>query len=224
MKKISIIIISDTHNKHKQLGILPDADVIIHCGDFTSIGREHEIRNFFKWFSNLNQYKHKIIIAGNHDMMFESNGMHARSLVPPNVIYLQDNFINIEGYNFYGTPVQKIFGNWAFNKTDESLEKYYKEIPENTDILITHNPPYMVGDYVPFSKSNQGSISLFNEIVNRVKPILSCYGHIHEGRGVKVIDGITFINASNLDDNYDCVYKPTLIEINETGDVNIMDF
>jgi predicted phosphodiesterase len=41
---MKICIISDTHNKHKHLGALPDADMIIHCGDFTSVGKEHEVR------------------------------------------------------------------------------------------------------------------------------------------------------------------------------------
>jgi len=46
--KLKIVIISDTHNKHKQIKSedLPVADVIIHCGDFTSMGYSHEIRNF----------------------------------------------------------------------------------------------------------------------------------------------------------------------------------
>lgn len=68
-----ICVISDTHSKHKHLGKLPDADVIIHCGDMTSVGKEHEIRNFFKWFSKLDQFKHKICIAGNHDWLFETS-------------------------------------------------------------------------------------------------------------------------------------------------------
>ena len=71
---MKICIISDTHNKHKYLE-LPDADIIIHCGDFTSMGKEHEIKNFMKWFSELKQYQHKLIIAGNHDWLFETNGL-----------------------------------------------------------------------------------------------------------------------------------------------------
>ena len=62
MKKLSIVIISDTHGRHKYLNELPKADIIIHCGDFTSVGYEHEIQNFMKWYSDLTQYKHKIIM------------------------------------------------------------------------------------------------------------------------------------------------------------------
>ena len=50
---MKLCIISDTHNYHKRLAKLPDADVIIHAGDFTSMGHSHEIVNFMLWFSKL---------------------------------------------------------------------------------------------------------------------------------------------------------------------------
>lgn len=220
---MKLCIISDTHNKHKHLGKLPDADVIIHCGDMTSIGKEHEIRNFFKWFSNLDQYKYKICIAGNHDWLFETSSSWARSLVPSNVIYLEDSGVEIDGLNFYGTPVQKIFCNWAFNRPEEKLEQYYAAIPDNTNILITHNPPYGIGDLVSFHGSNEGSPSLRREVVERIKPLVSAFGHIHEGRGIYTIDDITFINSSNLDDNYDCKFNPIVIEIDINRNVLIVN-
>ena len=222
MKKLSLCIISDTHNKHKHIGELPDADVIIHCGDFTSLGKEHEIRNFFKWYYKLNQFKYKIIIAGNHDMMFEENGSFARSLVPSNVIYLEDNSIIIEGIKIYGTPVQKKFGNWAFNKTDEQLVKYYSEIPSDTDVLVTHNPPYGIFDWSVYDNINTGSSSLLTEITERIKPIISVFGHIHSGHGIQSIDNTMFINASNLNEEYIYQYKPIYVEIDENNSVNVL--
>ncbi len=219
---MKICIISDTHNKHKHLGKLPDADMIIHCGDMTSVGREHEIRNFFKWFSDLDQFKYKICIAGNHDWLFERNSTLAKSLVPDNVIYLEDNGIEIEGLNFYGTPVQKIFYNWAFNRPEEKLAQYYAAIPDDTDVLITHNPPYHIGDFVPSARSNEGSPSLYKEVTERIKPAIHAMGHVHEGRGIYIKNNITFINASNLDDNYDCVFNPIIVEINENRNVQIV--
>ena len=67
---MKLCIISDTHNKHKRLPPLPEADVIIHAGDFTSVGHSHEIVNFMQWYSKL-PYKYKIVIAGNHDWLFD---------------------------------------------------------------------------------------------------------------------------------------------------------
>ena len=74
---MKICIISDTHGKHKHLARLPEGDVIIHCGDMTTMGHGHEIREFMKWYSGLNQYSHRICCAGNHDRML--NVVHQRS-------------------------------------------------------------------------------------------------------------------------------------------------
>ena len=212
-KKLSICIISDTHNKHKHLGKLPDADCIIHCGDFTSVGKEHEVRDFFKWYTKLEQYKYKLIISGNHDWLFERNGILARSLVPKNIIYLEDSGVEIEGINFWGTPVSKPFNNWAFNRPEEKLAQHWAAVPDNTDVLITHTPPYLILDYVERSKSHEGSPSLYKEVVERIKPKIHCFGNIHERYGIKIIEETTFINASNLDGEYMCVNDPILIEI-----------
>lgn len=71
MKRITHI--SDTHNKHKQLdGKLPGGDLLIHSGDISSLGRPREVESFIKWFNEIDNYTHKIFIAGNHDMSFDS--------------------------------------------------------------------------------------------------------------------------------------------------------
>ena len=210
---MKICIISDTHTKHEELNNdLLDANMIIHCGDFSSRGNEFEIINFMKWYSALDQYKYKLIIAGNHDWMFETNGQLAKSLVPDNVIYLEDSGIEIEGFNFYGTPVSKPFFDWAFNKPEEKLKEHWEAIPDNTDVLITHSPPLNILDLV---NNNEGSPTLYHEVFNRLKNNLklNVFGHIHEGYGEKEIEGIKFINASVLNRNYKYTNKPIVYEI-----------
>lgn len=210
---MKLCIISDTHNKHKRLAKLPEANVIIHCGDFTSMGHSHEIVEFMKWFSKLEQFEHKIIIAGNHDWLFETNGILAREKVPENVIYLEDCEVIIEGIKFYGTPVQLPFCNWAFNRPEEKLKQHWEAIPDDTDVLITHQPPFGIFDWSVYDNKHTGSPSLYFEVVERIKPKVHCFGHIHSGYGVKIIENTTFINGSNLDEDYMCVYDPIIIEI-----------
>jgi Icc-related predicted phosphoesterase len=210
---MKICIISDTHNKHKRLGRLPDADVIIHCGDFTSMGYEHEIRDFMKWYSNLNQYSYRICCAGNHDMLFERNGILAKSLVPKNVHYLEDSGVELDGINFYGSPVQPPFLNWAFMRPEARLELHWKAIPDDTDVLITHCPPLTIMDFVPWEDAHKGSPSLYWEVVERIKPKIHCFGHIHNGYGVKVIENTTFINAALCDAHNIIINQPIFIEI-----------
>ena len=73
MKKITFI--SDTHQKHRQLtNDLIGGDMIIHAGDIMTSGYyETEVKDFCEWFSSLNNYEHKIFIAGNHDRLAENN-------------------------------------------------------------------------------------------------------------------------------------------------------
>ncbi len=208
-----ICAISDTHNKHKYLTkSLPNADVIIHAGDFTSMSYSHEVVNFMKWFSNL-PYKHKIIIAGNHELLFEMHGIFAREKIPSNVIYLEDSGVEIDGIKFWGSPVQPIYKNWAFNRPEEKLALHWAAIPDDTDVLITHCPPHSIFDWSVYDKIHTGSPSLYKEVVERIKPKAHVFGHIHSGYGMKRIENTLFINASNLNDDYECVNDPIVFEI-----------
>lgn len=209
---MKLCIISDTHMKHKFVDLKTcEADVIVHCGDITGNGGSGAITMFLDWFAGLDQFKHKIFIAGNHDWLFEKNNVLARELVPDNVIYLEDEEVIIDGIKFYGTPVQKIFCNWAFNRHESRLAQHWMMIPDDVDVLITHSPPYGIRDYV--SDGCQGSPSLYKEVVERIRPKIHAFGHIHEGYGIKEMDGIKFINASNLDGHYNCINDPFVIKI-----------
>jgi len=65
-------IISDTHTRHRELN-LPGGDVLIHAGDFMSSGYGlDDAVDFLNWFE-VQDYTHKIFIAGNHDRIFEDN-------------------------------------------------------------------------------------------------------------------------------------------------------
>ena len=211
---MKICIISDTHTKHKFIGINKyDADVLIHCGDMTGNGGSGAMAQFFEWFGALDQFKHKICIAGNHDWIFEKTPSLGKRLVPDNVVYLEDEEVIIDGVKFYGTPVQKHFCNWAFNRDESKMAQHWAAIPDDTDVVITHSPPYSILDLVPYQGECHGSPSLYKEIVERIKPKIHCFGHIHEGYGEKEIDGIRFINASNLDGSYLAVNDPVIVEI-----------
>jgi Icc-related predicted phosphoesterase len=215
---MKLCLISDTHTKHQYIGIKKyDADVLVHCGDISGNGGIAAITDFLEWFNGLEQFKHKIFIAGNHDWLFERNNSLARQVVEDvgkgDIIYLENESVVIDNIKFYGTPVQPPFCNWAFNVFEPKLTEYWKIIDDDTDVLITHSPPYMIGDYVPYSMQHEGSPSLYKEVVERIKPRLHAFGHIHEGYGQWDIDDIKFVNASSLDADYVAVNDPIIVEI-----------
>jgi len=109
--------------------------------------------------------------------------------------------------------VQKIFNNWAFNRTEEKMKQHWEGIPDNTDVLITHSPPYMIRDFATYSDEYVGSPSLRDEVLNRIRPKIHCFGHIHLEYGITELNGIKFVNASCLNERYEYVNKPIVIEI-----------
>ena len=53
-----ITFISDTHNKHNLITEdLPGGELLLHAGDISSMGYDHELMSFFTWFNKLNQVK-----------------------------------------------------------------------------------------------------------------------------------------------------------------------
>ncbi|MCE3227540.1 MAG: metallophosphoesterase [Bacteroidetes bacterium] len=196
---MKFIAISDTHKQHKSLP-LPKGDVIIHAGDISSRGSAEEISEFLEWFRKLD-YKYKLLIAGNHDFLFEREPEKAKELIPPEVIYLENNDVVIEGIKIWGSPITPWFYDWAFNRhRGEDIIRYWQKIPSDTDIVITHGPAYGILD-----KTVHGQHVGCEDLLKRVKDIKPKFhvcGHIHEGYGQEMHDGTTFINASVLDHRY----------------------
>lgn len=184
-----IIHISDTHSQHRKISDLPAGDVVIHSGDFSFAGTEDEALDFIDWFSSL-PYKHKIFISGNHD-----NSMYDAEIegLPDNCYYLCNSGVTIEGIRFYGVPMfmeDIIFGNYDSN---------ISAIPDDTDILITHQPPYGVLD---FSENIHYGDNGLLEAISKVRPKYHLFGHIHNAHGVVKTKDTTFINASMVNDDY----------------------
>ena len=212
---VKIVCISDTHNQLSSIKI-PDGDVLIHAGDFTSMGSEKEIEKFNHDLGNL-PHKTKICIPGNHDFLFEENEDLARSLLSNATHLLIDEEIIINGIKFYGSPYQVWFHSWAFNlPRGAPMKEKWDKIPKDTDVLITHGPPYKILDAVPRpwlnDVENVGDREL-NKAIKRVQPKYNIFGHIHESYGYTKIGNTIYINASCLDENYRPGNKPIIFNI-----------
>ncbi len=124
-----LVLISDTHNQQRSLR-LPAGDVLVHAGDFTMRGTEPEVRAFGEWLAD-QPYEHKVLIAGNHDFLFEREPQLARSLLPAHVHYLFDSEVTLGGLRFWGAPWQPWFLDWAFNlRRGPELAARWALIPE----------------------------------------------------------------------------------------------
>jgi Icc-related predicted phosphoesterase len=211
MSTVRVVCVSDTHGQHAKLSV-PDGDVLIHAGDFMTFGdRRREIVDFNQWLGK-QPHRHKVVIAGNHDLMFERHPGADRELLG-NGIYLENAGVELLGLNIWGSPVQPEFKNWAFNVArGTAIRRYWKMIPTDTDVLVTHGPPFGVLDQVNPSTAHLGCEELA-KAVEEIKPRLHVFGHIHGGHGSSASDGTQFVNASVVNEAYWPVYEPQVVEI-----------
>lgn len=222
--------IADLHGHYPKL---EGGDLLIVAGDWTTSDKPHEVLEFGLWINN-QKYKRKIVIAGNHDNMIQETPRIFEGL--PNFVltYLCDSGTEFEGLKIWGSPWTKTFPGMnphckAFTcDTEEELAEKWALIPEDTDILITHGPPYGIMDAVHrevFCGGRGGwvgSESLLEKVF-RIRPKLHVFGHIHEGYGRYNhtpregssenlgITPVTFVNCSHVNERYKPVNKPVRV-------------
>ena len=126
---------------------------------------------------------------GNHDFI----GEHPREVPALPWTLLQDSEAVVNGLRVHGTPWVPGLPYWAFYAREKALAVRAEAIPEGLDVLMSHGPPFMFGDFIPTSEKqrtkygnysgvNVGEKSL-NVAIARVKPKVTICGHIHEARG-----------------------------------------
>lgn len=218
---MNITFISDTHTCHRQIQMPMSGDVICHCGDMTNFGSSRVVKDFAEWFDELD-FDYKIFIAGNHDLSAETKKDKFLKKIPEDIIYLENEGVVINGIKFWGSPVSPhTIQAWAFAKErGEEIRAYWDMIPEDTDVLLTHGPPYGVGDETSTPQEGEdphrGCKDLL-EVVQNVKPFIHSFGHIHEGRTVydDKRNNIAYINASVVNKAREVVNDPIKVFLNK---------
>ncbi|MBD3191632.1 MAG: metallophosphoesterase [Candidatus Heimdallarchaeota archaeon] len=159
---MKFVCTADTHDFHRSLAI-PVGDVFIHAGDVAD--RRGKLIDFNQMLEKL-PHKYKLIIRGNHDLLWGKEHGSLQKILT-NGMVLNNSGIRIEEIKIWGTPWM---GNIAL-------------IPEDTDILVSHVPPWGIGD-LSNRGIHKGSRELL-EKVKEVKPKYHIFGHVHEGYGVR---------------------------------------
>lgn len=202
--------VSDLH------GYLPSlrksgGDVLIIAGDITAHNSLDEYYRVFDWIYDQN-YKKKILVAGNHDIKLEEEEYKGPQGEMEGVFdYLCDSGVEFEleenlsdectingkkyssriksRLKIWGSPWTKAFEGMnprckAFClDSEEELAKKYELIPEDTDILVTHMPAHGIMDEIYEEGKHVGSVALELRI-KKVMPRLHVFGHIHESHGL----------------------------------------
>jgi predicted phosphohydrolase len=206
---LRLVCMSDIHSLTPVVPI-PEGDVLIIAGDICGYGTLDELKAFDAFLCGL-PHPHKLLVAGNHDWPFARVPQQAIALLR-NATYLKDSGIEIDGLKFWGSPWQPEFFNWAFNlPRGAPLARVWAQIPEDTDVLITHGPPYGILDRI--DDGEHVGCEELRATLPRVRPRVHVFGHIHEDYGVLEQDGTTFINASLCDGRYRPVNAPIVIDV-----------
>ena len=115
-------------------------------------------------------------------------------------------------YHIFGTPYCHMFGSWAFMKYESDLVKVYSYIPDNLDILISHDAPYGCSDVCVQNLRNPtehlGNIPLRDAVLKK-KPKVLYHGHLHSSNHECEMLGETKVyNTSLVDEYYNLAYNP----------------
>ncbi len=178
-----LVLISDTHNTRP---LLPSGDILIHAGDHTIRGSRAETEAAAEWLAEqAKKFKWIVTVGGNHDwFMYHAHAEVMRGFFAHygfGIIYLENEFTEVEGIKIWGSPVQPEFCNWAWNEArGPQIKATWDQIPEGLDVLITHGPPYHVLDWV--GKERVGCQDL-RDALDRAQPKVHVFGHIHSGYG-----------------------------------------
>ncbi|UJR11788.1 hypothetical protein I4U23_015968 [Adineta vaga] len=177
MKSWVVVCISDTHQQHRQLtdrlNTTHSGDILIHAGDITNFSRGTQpFNDFDEWLDELS-FKYKFVIGGNHETITTPIFQHGKLLQNEQIII--DNCLHIYGASW--RPIG---------------DSTWSDIPLNSHIVITHNPPYACNDtHVDLEYRLKSRL-------DKIKPLLSVFGHIHADYGVyKQENGVIFANAAS---------------------------
>lgn len=215
---IKVVALSDTHGFHNEIteyNEIPDGDILLIAGDLTTYGKRKELFLLDEWLGTLS-HRHKIVVAGNHDKICYLQRKEETKAMITNATYLQDESVTVEGIKIYGTPWTPTFYNWYFmhDRGSEEAKSHWAQMPDDTDILLTHGPPLGKCDYSVYSHEHVGCEDLSNRL-EEVNVKYCVFGHIHQPG--YVFDGKThYINAAICDESYVPRNKPSIFHVGVT--------
>jgi Icc-related predicted phosphoesterase len=197
--KLKIAAISDTHRMHEDLTLdleATNADILVHAGD-ADCTDEDSTRSFLHWLSRVADFfpEGALFTPGNHDTYFVGRGLDEfEPFLSPKVKIVINGEANVRGTRIYLSPFSFLSSpkHNAFTCFyEEALGDIWAQIPRGIDVLVTYSPPFEI------LAKNYGSISLKMRVMD-IRPRVHIFGHVHEGHGQVVKDGIMFVNAASI--------------------------
>lgn len=205
---MKLLCVSDLH-QYKP--VLAPSDIFVIAGDITDTGTRAQAFEMLDYLASMR--RDIVLVPGNHDKVFQKEPeIMEQACADRGIRLLIESGCEIEGIKFWGSPYCQRFGHWAFMYDQYMEYRIWDRIPEDTDVLVTHEAPMGILDKTE-EGFHLGSEFLYLAVTERVKPKLHIFGHIHSSYGTIEINGTRFVNASVCDANYDPVNEPQEVEI-----------
>lgn len=207
-----IVLLSDIHH---HLPEIPDCDLLLIAGDLVHTRKNDFISQeifingkFKKWLLANARRITCAFTSGNHDFLFE----RYKHLIDDEVIqfYYEDVGFEFQEIKFWLTPQNLRFYDWSFNRSEAQLREYFNLIPCDTNVLVSHQPPYGAGDLTERGE-RVGSVSLMRKI-QELNLDFACVAHIHSDRGIHQLNDTMIINAAITDEEYGLAHTPIIID------------
>ena len=172
-----LLAFSDIHRDLDQAreiaSLAADADVLVAAGDFGSVHRG--VEQLIDMLVVVETPT--VLVPGNNetdDELREACGGWRAAHV------LHGEGVELGGFSFWGLGggIPTTPWPWSYDLTEEEAEAAFRSCPDGVDVLVLHSPPkgYLDGD------RSLGSEALLHG-VERVKPRVAVFGHIHECAG-----------------------------------------
>lgn len=235
--------ISDTHQENIADIIVTDLktedfgtlDLLFISGDLTYRGDIDKLKRCAEQCEDLVSHgfvKDIVVVPGNHDKTFQRPkivGLDKRSNweTPERAHGLFQNrkgvhlvihrAIELQGLKIFGSPWTPWFHDWAYNYHEDKAEALWSEIPEDTQILVTHGPPFgFLDEVIDYDKDRRVGCPVLLERIKAIPSIkYHLFGHIHEGYGKVVNDGVTYLNSAIMNRAYLPTNRPQYFQINK---------
>ncbi|KAL7677685.1 hypothetical protein ACOME3_003924 [Neoechinorhynchus agilis] len=246
-EKLSFVCISDTHNHHESLRKdIPAGDILLVAGDLSNVGDYYAINQFNDFLASL-PHSLKIVISGNHDLLFDPNrseelarqykkskrsfnqlkqlNMSIRDLLT-NCVLLDDSIqteVKKREPRFAILNNIHVYGSsWVPDLQEwayyaDSITIKQKWMMIPTECDILLTHTPPRGVLDRLHDGRQVGCPSLMERVNQIKPSYHVFGHVHESHGILRKDKSVFINASMCDEHNQPAHKAIVFEFNITN-------
>lgn len=216
-----ICAVSDLHGQFPEI---PECDLLIVAGDLCPDvcwgARAREFPDWqLAWFEDIfvpwaerQPAEFVVVTWGNHDYC---GHLRLNAEYGKKTSVVCDAPVMVNGVKLWLTPWSNQFMNWAFMKPHAELGEIYAKIPEDVDILVSHQPPCGFSDLYPDLGTGKLEHVASSELlyhIERVRPSIVVCGHLHGGYGTHQHGNTTIYNVAVLDEGYRMKHPATVFD------------